>query len=79
MHLEMKFVDTTTCKSATILLVDVWSCDATGVYSGVSASGEVAWIPPFFEAASKPTQMVVLLTSTPSFLDTTANEKRMSM
>lgn len=40
LYLEMQFVDTTTCKPATSLLVDVWSCNAVGVYSGVSAAGE---------------------------------------
>ena len=39
-HLEMQFVDTTTCKPATSLLIDVWSCDPAGKYSGVSAAGQ---------------------------------------
>ena len=39
-HLEMQFVDTKTCKPAPQLVVDIWSCNATGVYSGVSAAGE---------------------------------------
>jgi protocatechuate 3,4-dioxygenase beta subunit len=39
-HLEMQFVDTTSCKPATSLLIDVWSCDAMGIYSGVSAAGQ---------------------------------------
>ncbi|TAQ86944.1 hypothetical protein B7494_g4740 [Chlorociboria aeruginascens] len=39
-HLEMQFVDITTCLPATGIFVDVWSCNAHGVYSGVSASGE---------------------------------------
>jgi protocatechuate 3,4-dioxygenase beta subunit len=40
MHLELQFVDVTTCKSFQPLVVDIWSCNATGVYSGVSAAGE---------------------------------------
>ncbi|TVY65644.1 hypothetical protein LSUE1_G006194 [Lachnellula suecica] len=40
MHLEMQFLDTTTCKGAQPLVVDIWSCNATGAYSGVSAAGE---------------------------------------
>ncbi|KAF4632117.1 hypothetical protein G7Y89_g6011 [Cudoniella acicularis] len=40
MHLEMQFIDIKTCKPATQVLVDIWSCNATGIYSGVSASGE---------------------------------------
>lgn len=40
MHLEMQFIDIETCKPATELLIDIWSCNATGHYSGVSAAGE---------------------------------------
>jgi protocatechuate 3,4-dioxygenase beta subunit len=40
LHFEMQFIDTTTCKPATSLLVDVWSCNAMGIYSGVSAAGQ---------------------------------------
>ncbi|KAF2969686.1 hypothetical protein GQX73_g3878 [Xylaria multiplex] len=40
MHLELQFIDVTTCKPATQLLIDVWSCNATGQYSGVSAAGQ---------------------------------------
>ncbi|ORY57721.1 Intradiol ring-cleavage dioxygenase [Pseudomassariella vexata] len=39
MHLELQFIDVTTCKPANVL-VDIWSCNATGAYSGVSASSE---------------------------------------
>lgn len=39
-HYELQFVDISTCKPATNILVDVWSCNATGVYSGVSAAGQ---------------------------------------
>ncbi|KAI0200907.1 Intradiol ring-cleavage dioxygenase [Astrocystis sublimbata] len=40
MHLEIQFIDVNTCKPATELLIDTWSCNATGAYSGVSARGE---------------------------------------
>lgn len=40
MHLEMQFMDIKTCKPATDVLVDIWSCNATGIYSGVSAAGQ---------------------------------------
>lgn len=39
MHLEMQFIDVNTCKPAN-LLIDIWSCNTQGVYSGVSAAGE---------------------------------------
>ena len=39
-HLEMQFVDTTTCKPATNLLIDIWSCNPAGQYSGVQAQGQ---------------------------------------
>ena len=35
MHLEMQFVNIKTCAPATSLMVDIWSANATGVYSGV--------------------------------------------
>ncbi|KAI0023853.1 putative GPI anchored dioxygenase [Xylariomycetidae sp. FL0641] len=40
MHLEIQFIDVQTCKPATEILIDTWSCNATGAYSGVSARGE---------------------------------------
>ncbi|KAI0405860.1 Intradiol ring-cleavage dioxygenase [Xylaria palmicola] len=40
MHIELQFIDVNTCKPATQLLIDTWSCNATGIYSGVSAAGE---------------------------------------
>jgi protocatechuate 3,4-dioxygenase beta subunit len=39
-HLELQFLDISTCKPIESLLVDTWSCNSTGVYSGVSAAGE---------------------------------------
>lgn len=40
LHLELQFIETSNCKPATPLVVDVWSCNATGIYSGVSAAGQ---------------------------------------
>lgn len=37
MHLEMQFVDINTCEAVPDLLIDIWACNATGVYSGVEA------------------------------------------
>src|SRR5438046_1868363 len=39
MHLELQFIDVKTCEPATGLLVDIWSANATGVYSGVVSDG----------------------------------------
>ncbi|KAI0407947.1 Intradiol ring-cleavage dioxygenase, partial [Xylaria palmicola] len=41
LHLDLQFVDLNTCEpipSGT--LIDIWACNATGVYSGVSATGQ---------------------------------------
>ena len=40
MHLDMQFIDISTCSPIQSLLVDVWAANSTGVYSGVSASGQ---------------------------------------
>ncbi len=39
-HLEVQFIDTQICKPVQGLLIDLWQCDATGIYSGVSAAGQ---------------------------------------
>lgn len=39
LHLELQFIDISTCEPADVL-VDIWSCNATGRYSGVSAAGQ---------------------------------------
>ena len=39
-HLEISFVNTQTCKATPNLLIDIWQCNATGVYSGVNAAGQ---------------------------------------
>jgi protocatechuate 3,4-dioxygenase beta subunit len=58
MDLELQFVDVTTCKSLQPLVVDIWSCNATGVYSGVSAAGEGGWLLPSSVVFSKLTRIV---------------------
>ncbi|KAI1100312.1 putative GPI anchored dioxygenase [Jackrogersella minutella] len=40
LHLELQFIDVQTCEPAEGILIDTWSCNATGAYSGVSARGE---------------------------------------
>lgn len=40
LHLDLQFVDINTCEPVTDLLVDIWHCNATGVYSGVSSTGQ---------------------------------------
>ncbi|OLN92164.1 hypothetical protein CCHL11_01392 [Colletotrichum chlorophyti] len=39
-HLDVQFVDIADCAAVPDLLIDVWHCNATGVYSGVSATGQ---------------------------------------
>ncbi|KAK3386516.1 Intradiol ring-cleavage dioxygenase [Podospora didyma] len=39
-HLEVQLVDLDTCAGIPSLLIDVWHCNATGIYSGVSATGQ---------------------------------------
>lgn len=39
LFLDIQFVDTSTCEPVPAVLVDLWHCNSTGVYSGVSASG----------------------------------------
>ncbi|KAK7534151.1 Intradiol ring-cleavage dioxygenase [Phyllosticta citribraziliensis] len=38
LHLEMQFIDTTTCEPLPEAFVDIWGCNATGVYSGIGVS-----------------------------------------
>ncbi|KAK5655380.1 hypothetical protein OQA88_5650 [Cercophora sp. LCS_1] len=40
LHLEISFININTCKATPNLLIDIWQCNATGVYSGVSAAGQ---------------------------------------
>jgi protocatechuate 3,4-dioxygenase beta subunit len=39
-HLDMQFVDISTCEGVSDLLIDIWHCNSTGVYSGVSNQGQ---------------------------------------
>ena len=36
---DMQFIDVTTCEPVRDVYVDIWHCNATGVYSGVVANG----------------------------------------
>lgn len=38
MHLEMQFIDTATCEPVPSLLLDIWACNSTGIYSGIDTS-----------------------------------------
>ncbi|TFA99738.1 hypothetical protein CCMA1212_008460 [Trichoderma ghanense] len=40
MFLEVQYIDINTCEPIPSVAVDVWNCNATGVYSGVDATGE---------------------------------------
>ncbi|KAH6656871.1 Intradiol ring-cleavage dioxygenase [Truncatella angustata] len=40
LHLDLQFVDISDCTAVEDLLIDLWHCNATGVYSGVSATGQ---------------------------------------
>ncbi|KAF2029184.1 aromatic compound dioxygenase [Setomelanomma holmii] len=37
LYLEVQYVDVTTCDPVTGLYIDIWNCNATGVYSGVES------------------------------------------
>ncbi|KAK1990369.1 aromatic compound dioxygenase [Colletotrichum falcatum] len=39
-HLDIQFVDVASCAAVPQQLVDIWACNATGIYSGVSAAGQ---------------------------------------
>jgi protocatechuate 3,4-dioxygenase beta subunit len=39
-HLDIQFVDISSCAAVPELLIDIWHCNATGVYSGVVAQGQ---------------------------------------
>ena len=40
--LEMQIIDVTTCEPVNSVFVDIWHCNATGVYSGLIAAGNGA-------------------------------------
>lgn len=39
LYLDIQLVDTSTCEPVPAVYMDMWHCNSTGVYSGVSASG----------------------------------------
>src|SRR4051812_8242189 len=39
-HLDLQFIDIGTCAGVSSLLIDIWHCNSTGVYSGVAATGQ---------------------------------------
>ncbi|KAF6830103.1 hypothetical protein CPLU01_07518 [Colletotrichum plurivorum] len=39
-HLDVQFVNVADCTAVPEQLIDIWHCNATGVYSGVSAQGQ---------------------------------------
>lgn len=41
-HLEVQYIDINTCRPIPGALVDIWQANATGVYSGISTSGNYA-------------------------------------
>ncbi|EFX04350.1 GPI anchored cell wall protein [Grosmannia clavigera kw1407] len=42
LFLEAQYVDIETCEPVPAIAVDIWNCNATGVYSGISTSGNYA-------------------------------------
>ncbi|KAI1090153.1 Intradiol ring-cleavage dioxygenase [Rostrohypoxylon terebratum] len=40
--LEIQYIDVNTCEPIPAVAVDIWNCNATGTYSGISASGNYA-------------------------------------
>ncbi|KAE9375224.1 aromatic compound dioxygenase [Stipitochalara longipes BDJ] len=42
LYLEIQYLDINTCLGVPSLYVDIWNCNATGVYSGINETGNVA-------------------------------------
>lgn len=42
LFLEVQYIDVNTCEPVPAVAVDIWNCNATGVYSGISTSGNYA-------------------------------------
>lgn len=42
LQLEVQYIDVTTCGPVAGVYVDIWNCNATGVYSGIAVSGNEA-------------------------------------
>ncbi|KAI2473087.1 aromatic compound dioxygenase [Annulohypoxylon bovei var. microspora] len=40
--LEIQYIDVNTCEPVPAVAVDIWNCNATGTYSGISTSGNYA-------------------------------------
>lgn len=40
LHLDIQVVDVNTCLPVSNMVVDIWHCNATGIYSGVAAAGQ---------------------------------------
>ncbi|KAI2614924.1 aromatic compound dioxygenase [Hypoxylon sp. NC1633] len=40
LHLDLQFIDLNTCEAVPNMLIDIWACNATGIYSGVSSRGQ---------------------------------------
>ncbi|KAI0384013.1 aromatic compound dioxygenase [Hypomontagnella monticulosa] len=40
LHLDLQFIDINTCGAIPNMLIDIWHCNATGVYSGISMMGQ---------------------------------------
>jgi hypothetical protein len=74
MHLQLQFVDVTTFKSLQLLIVDIWSCNVTRIYSGGSPAGEGGLGDTFLRVFSKP--MPVVLSTLIQFSLVTIKEKQ---
>ncbi|KAL0938629.1 GPI anchored protein [Colletotrichum truncatum] len=42
LFLEVQYVDVSTCEPIPAVAVDIWNCNATGIYSGISTNGNYA-------------------------------------
>lgn len=42
LFLEVQYIDVNTCQPVPDVWVDIWNCNATGLYSGISTSGNYA-------------------------------------
>lgn len=42
LYLEVQYIDMTTCLPVPQVYVDIWNCNATGVYGGINVTGNVA-------------------------------------
>ncbi|PQE27925.1 gpi anchored dioxygenase protein [Rutstroemia sp. NJR-2017a BBW] len=42
LHLEVQYIDITTCLPVPSVYVDIWNANATGVYGGINVTGNVA-------------------------------------